>query len=220
MAVTLVIFEYTPACASVIKGLVSEGFADDVVIWVCPCILGSPDPRGLEKTLSCTGSTDAICSHAARFYGFSGSEPSHSSTLRGDGAVRALFLFPFSPTRDVMETRLSPSMGELHNIARKRGLKYYMHLSKPELFALLQRYEGLSKLTKDAKEDVVQLTESAMTMRCSERLSYLKKKRKIRENDMAEVSRDKKKAKMIVNTIDPIMLVELGPHTVRVDSKK
>ncbi|CAH0473694.1 unnamed protein product [Peronospora belbahrii] len=117
-----------------------------------------------------------------------------------------------------METRSSPSMWELHAIAHERGLKYYMHLSKPDLFSLLQRKEGgggLLKPVKDANKDTMRLTESseATITRSSERLSLLKKKRKTRENDKAEDMRDKKKAKMVINTLDPIMLAELGPHT-------
>ncbi|CAH0487495.1 unnamed protein product [Peronospora farinosa] len=115
-----------------------------------------------------------------------------------------------------METRSCPSMWELRAIARERGLKYYMHLSKPQLFSLLQRKEGggLFKPAEDAQEDAVRLIESAQvtTTRSSERLSCLKK-RKTRENDKAEALRNKKKAKIVINTIDPIMLAELGPHT-------
>ncbi|KAE8912481.1 hypothetical protein PF005_g7234 [Phytophthora fragariae] len=115
-----------------------------------------------------------------------------------------------------METRSSPSMRELRAIAHERGLKYYMHLSKPELFSLLQRKEGggsskPAAATPDAKEDVVRRVETAT--RSSERLSRRKQKRKTRENDKADAPRDKKKAKVVINTLDPIMLAELGPHT-------
>lgn len=119
-----------------------------------------------------------------------------------------------------METRSSPSMQELRVIAHERGLKYYMHLSKPELFSLLQRKEGggsAAKLTPTlgiAKEDTVKkcaLTATATATRASERLSSYVKKRKAM--DKAEVPRDIKKAKMVINTLDPIMLTELGPHT-------
>ncbi|KAL7693633.1 hypothetical protein Plhal304r1_c003g0010341 [Plasmopara halstedii] len=118
-----------------------------------------------------------------------------------------------------METRLSPSMQELRNIARERGLKYYMHLSKPELFSLLQRKEGGGSATKltvaseTAKENTVRRNECALTVRTaatrvSERLISYNKKRKAIDN-----ADDRKKAKVVINTLDPIMLTELGPHT-------
>ncbi|ETI50827.1 hypothetical protein F441_05705 [Phytophthora nicotianae CJ01A1] len=123
-----------------------------------------------------------------------------------------------------METRSSPSMQELRAIAHERGLKYYMHLSKPELFSLLQRKEGGGSATKPAppadatKEDVMRRVErtptaTATATRTSERLSSRKKKRKTRESDKTKSPRDNKKAKMVINTLDPIMLTELGPHT-------
>ncbi|KAK1936700.1 hypothetical protein P3T76_010135 [Phytophthora citrophthora] len=119
-----------------------------------------------------------------------------------------------------MLTRSSPSMQELRTVAHERGLKYYMHLSKPELFSLLQRKEGggSSKRTADAKEDVkedsVRHVESipTTTKRCSDRLSS-QKKRKTPEDDTADAPSDKKKAKVVMNTLDPIMMTELGPHT-------
>ncbi|EGZ27122.1 hypothetical protein PHYSODRAFT_467578 [Phytophthora sojae] len=122
-----------------------------------------------------------------------------------------------------METRSSPSMGELRAVAHERGLKYYMHLSKPELFSLLQRKEGggsskpaaatpTEDAKEDAKEDVVRRVETAAT-RSSERLSSRQQKRKTREDDKLDAPQDKKKAKVVINTLDPIMLTELGPHT-------
>ncbi|KAL3669648.1 hypothetical protein V7S43_005032 [Phytophthora oleae] len=122
-----------------------------------------------------------------------------------------------------METRSSPSMQELRTIAHERGLKYYVHLSKPELFSLLQRKEGGGSSKKadakedskeDVKEDSVRHVESTptATKRCSDRLSS-QKKRKTRENDTEDAPRDNKKAKVVMNTLDPIMLTELGPHT-------
>ncbi|KAG7386159.1 hypothetical protein PHYPSEUDO_000591 [Phytophthora pseudosyringae] len=123
-----------------------------------------------------------------------------------------------------METRSSPSVQELHAVAHERGLKYYLHLSKPELFSLLQRKEGGGSAKKPAaaedaaKEDAVRRVESAPTApaaatRASERLSSRKKKRKTRENDRAEAPHDRKKAKVVINTLDPIMLTALGQHT-------
>ncbi|POM60906.1 hypothetical protein PHPALM_30175, partial [Phytophthora palmivora] len=120
-----------------------------------------------------------------------------------------------------METRSSPSMQELRAIAHERGLKYYLHLSKPELFSLLQRKEGGGSSKKaataasdDAKEDATRRVESTPTLatRSSERLSSRKQKRKTRENDKTESPYDKK-AKVVINTLDPIMFTELGPHT-------
>ncbi|GMF27958.1 unnamed protein product [Phytophthora fragariaefolia] len=114
-------------------------------------------------------------------------------------------------------------MRELRAVAHERGLKYYLHLSKPELFSLLQRKEGggssraataLAEEVKDVKESSVRRVETAT--RASERLSSRKQKRKKRENDKVDASRDAKKAKVVINTLDPIMLTELGLHTVRV----
>ncbi|KAG7400694.1 hypothetical protein PHYBOEH_004741 [Phytophthora boehmeriae] len=120
-----------------------------------------------------------------------------------------------------METRSSPSMRELRAIAADRGLKYYLHLSKPELFSLLQRKEGggvlkaAASTAEDAKENDIRLVESAPppTKRTSERLSSRRNKRKSPESGKTEAPRDKKKAKVVINTLDPIMLAELGPHT-------
>ncbi|OWZ07488.1 hypothetical protein PHMEG_00020113 [Phytophthora megakarya] len=119
-----------------------------------------------------------------------------------------------------METRSSPSMQELRAIAHERSLKYYMHLSKPELFSLLQRKEGGGSSKKpaaseDVKEDVSRRSEGApvAAMRSSERLSSRKQKRKAGENDKGETAHDKKKVKVVINTLDPIMLTELGQHT-------
>ncbi|KAJ8578217.1 hypothetical protein ON010_g987 [Phytophthora cinnamomi] len=66
---------------------------------------------------------------------------------------------------------------------------------------------------EDAKEDAARRVETAT--RSSERLSRRQQKRKTREDDKADAPRDKKKAKVVINTLDPIMLAELGPHTVR-----
>lgn len=115
---------------------------------------------------------------------------------------------PSAPS--AMETRSSPSMGELRAVAHERGLKYYMHLSKPELFSLLQRKEGggsskpaaatpTEDAKEDAKEDVVRRVETAAT-RSSERLSSRQQKRKTREDDKLDAPQDKKKAKVVINT--------------------
>ncbi|GLE01635.1 hypothetical protein PINS_up010469 [Pythium insidiosum] len=123
-----------------------------------------------------------------------------------------------------METRSSPSMTELRAVAADRGLKHFQHLSKPELFDLLQRREGGGSSTAplrdaasagkvadvrpceastSAKKAVVKAT------RCSERLCA--RKRKAEEYDHDTV--DRKRAKNVINTVDPIMLTELGHHT-------
>jgi hypothetical protein len=124
-----------------------------------------------------------------------------------------------------METRSSPSMQELRDLAHERGLKYYMHLSKPELFSLLQRKEGggsskpatsTVSSSPEAKTDAVRNAESTpepAATRSSERLSFCQKKRKTRD-DEAETPKDIKKAKVAINSLDPIMLTELGPHRV------
>ena len=131
-----------------------------------------------------------------------------------------------------METRSSPSMTELRALAHDRGLKYYLHLSKPELFSLLQRKEGggggsgdnanviykVSQSIEDAKLDVAQIIASAVatsSTRSSERLSSLKKKRSTDVEAEGAVQEKKVKTAAVVNTLDPIMLTELGPHTVR-----
>lgn len=129
-------------------------------------------------------------------------------------------------------------MRELRAIAADRGLKYYLHLSKPELFSLLQRKEGGGGKAKPAAVSNDQGKQSSArpsehpndvaadhgdrsakaapsdpkATRSSERLSSKKIKRKADEERAAPA---KKKAKVVANTLDPIMLAELGPHTVR-----
>jgi hypothetical protein len=151
------------------------------------------------------------------------------------------------PTIARMETRSSPSMAELRVIAAERGLKYYMHLSKPELFDLLQRKEGGGSTVHSTsptpsatpatvsvvkeptaahtKESLVRPSErahdetaadksaSSTNKRCSQRLSALK--RKAPADDADSESPEKKRLKRVINSHDPIMLTELGPHTVR-----
>lgn len=125
-----------------------------------------------------------------------------------------------------METRSSPSMKELRAIAAERGLKYYLHLSKPELFSLLQRKEGGGSSTKRldlnigntccSKKSFASSSINKQWMkgrRWSLRLSLKKHSLKIGEN-----SRNcAKMRKRPINTVDPITLDELGPHTVRFD---
>lgn len=161
-----------------------------------------------------------------------------------------------------METRSSPSMRELRVIAHERGLKYYLHLSKPELFSLLQRKQGggtgappaqpsatatgaadahaeTKKHANDgtgdrhaesADADATKTSDSACcptsSVKCASskncpkgtrsslRLSKLKRKA-ADENGDEENQPHKKKAKSVINTLDPIMMCELGPHTVR-----
>ncbi|TMW60297.1 hypothetical protein Poli38472_000339 [Pythium oligandrum] len=131
-----------------------------------------------------------------------------------------------------METRSSWSMRELRAIAADRGLKYYRHLSKPELHALLHRKaggalsagdgeqqhgEGKESSVREGEVTTTKETETTSTKekkmkatRCSERISALKRKV---EDDEEESERERKKAKKVINTLDPIMLTELGPHT-------
>lgn len=150
-------------------------------------------------------------------------------------------------------------MRELRVIAHERGLKYYLHLSKPELFSLLQRKQGggtgasaqqqpiasavhdeSKKHASDGKGDhhgePVEATKTndsscctlntassakcASTKNCSKgtrsslRLSKLKRKAADDDGD-EENQPHKKKPKSVINTLDPIMMCELGPHTVR-----
>lgn len=158
-------------------------------------------------------------------------------------------------------------MRELRVIAHERGLKYYMHLSKPQLFSLLQRKQGggtgapptqqqpiasttadivhedRTKTVSDGKGDrheqhadagtaktsdgsccstitTLSSVKCASTKNCprgtrsSLRLSKLKRKAADEEGDEAHQPR-KKKAKSVINTLDPIMMCELGSHTVR-----
>lgn len=126
-----------------------------------------------------------------------------------------------------METRSSPSMKELRAIAAERGLKYYLHLSKPELFSLLQRKEGGGSSTQRldlnigntccSKKSFASSSINKQWMkgrRWSLRLSLKKHSLKIGES-----SRNcAKMRKRPINTVDPITLDELGPHTVRFDT--
>nr|CCA24129.1 conserved hypothetical protein [Albugo laibachii Nc14] len=123
-----------------------------------------------------------------------------------------------------METRSSPSMKELRAIAADRGLKYYLHLSKPELFALLQRKEGggSSALRMDlnfgntfCKKPLASNSMNTQWMkgrRWSLRLSLKKHSVKITENSQNRT----KLRKRPINTVDPITLDELGPHTLEI----
>lgn len=177
-------------------------------------------------------------------------------------------------------------MRELRVIAHERGLKYYMHLSKPELFALLQRKQGggtgaplltpataatpSSSTTKattttattatldaakkrDGKGDdttdlasgathlnsspdarpAAYVSASARTSatrsspqptRSSLRLSTLKRKcdddadaddHQPNKTTKKSTKSKKKQKTAATNTLDPIMMCELGPHTVR-----
>ncbi|DBA03746.1 TPA: hypothetical protein N0F65_004163 [Lagenidium giganteum] len=117
-----------------------------------------------------------------------------------------------------METRSSPSMCELRAVAADRGLKYYMHLAKSDLHALLLRKNGT---TTGTKLDSLRASETAgksrsqslaKAVRTSARLS--ERKRKAEDGEMPR----KKKGKapeVTTNTLDPIMLTELGPHTFK-----
>lgn len=113
-----------------------------------------------------------------------------------------------------METRSSPSMGELRTVAAERGLKYYRHLSKPELFSLLQRKEGGGGGAKaGAKVETDKPSGDsgkATATRASERLS---RKTKRKAGDATQPVK-KKKIRVVTNSQDPIMLTPLGPHTV------
>uniref|UniRef100_K3WA07 Uncharacterized protein n=1 Tax=Globisporangium ultimum (strain ATCC 200006 / CBS 805.95 / DAOM BR144) TaxID=431595 RepID=K3WA07_GLOUD len=169
-----------------------------------------------------------------------------------------------------METRSSPSMRELRVIAHERGLKYYLHLSKPELFALLQSKQGggagvvigttattvlsvptsaaaantgkptakgAAKTSEDRSDDkraesrtadVVVASQPgcdgskclsakcATSKVCGTRSSLRLLKRKASNEDEhadKEQEQPAKKAKIGINTLDPIMMTELGPHT-------
>lgn len=121
-----------------------------------------------------------------------------------------------------METRSSPSMIDLRAIASERGLKYYLHLPKPELFALLQRKQGGNvsttlhvhpdQISSYAKKLLpVNSSKRCMKgMRHSARLSL-----KNRNDAKKKTEKGKRKQRIPMNDIDPIMLTELGPHTVR-----
>lgn len=146
-----------------------------------------------------------------------------------------------------METRSSPSMGQLRALAAERGLKYFRHLSKPELFALLNRKEGggtaAAKTTPTVTMPAAGLRENvsahanvdkpqsaghdaatknpkacSKATRSSERISKRKRDASVAEDahEDAETADSCKKAKKsAINTLDPIMLTELGPNTVR-----
>lgn len=164
-----------------------------------------------------------------------------------------------------METRSSPSMCELRAVAHERGLKYYLHLSKPELFALLQRKHGggagtqkprvdsstgaelsgrsaavsdSSAVTATALQSSDAIASSAAAppqssssssgrvavdakapcpkaTRSSARLSQLKRKATALDEEGDDPRVRSKKHKVAINSLDPIMMCELGPHTVR-----
>ncbi|OQR99084.1 hypothetical protein ACHHYP_07349 [Achlya hypogyna] len=99
-----------------------------------------------------------------------------------------------------METRSCPSMDELHGLARVMGMKYFRHLSKLELHQALQRQMQHAK--------------------AAEASSLRKKGKKGKKGKKAKywwrkTTKGKRKSDASVNTVDPIMLTELGPHTFR-----
>ncbi|TYZ58468.1 hypothetical protein PybrP1_007986 [[Pythium] brassicae (nom. inval.)] len=154
-------------------------------------------------------------------------------------------------------------MRELRAVAHDRGLKYYLHLSKPELFALLQHKHGggsgatttaATATSADASnkqravavathtERVDASASDAGTVastapiasgataagpayhkptRSSLRLSKLKRKAGVAlgEEEVDDTGErphrtgSAKKTKVASNTLDPIMMCELGPHT-------
>ncbi|KAF1329851.1 hypothetical protein FI667_g5562, partial [Globisporangium splendens] len=170
-----------------------------------------------------------------------------------------------------METRSSPSMRELRVIAHERGLKYYLHLSKPELFALLQSKQGggagvvsgtttttvpsaptsaatastskpaakVAAKSSENRDDDKQAESRAadgvvMTSQtpcddgnkcsgakcvagkvCGTRSSLRLKRKASSEDENADKEQEQpaKRAKIGINTLDPIMMTELGPHT-------
>ncbi|OQR95692.1 hypothetical protein THRCLA_07644 [Thraustotheca clavata] len=96
-----------------------------------------------------------------------------------------------------METRSCPSMDELHGLARVMGMKYFRHLSKLELHQALQRQMHHAKKAQEAS-----------------RKKKGKKKRKAKKYWWRKTKKNTKRDQGL-NTVDPIMLTELGPHTFR-----
>ncbi|RHY01381.1 hypothetical protein DYB37_000399 [Aphanomyces astaci] len=107
-----------------------------------------------------------------------------------------------------METRSCPSMNELRGVARVMGMKYFRHLSKLELHQALQRQ--LHQVERaQAKADLPKPKGKDAKGRGTRRFWWRKSKNKNKGN-AATTSSDVQ----VLNTLDPIMLSELGPHTV------
>ncbi|ETV89356.1 hypothetical protein, variant [Aphanomyces astaci] len=106
-----------------------------------------------------------------------------------------------------METRSCPSMNELRGVARVMGMKYFRHLSKLELHQALQRQ--LHQVERaQAKADLPKPKGKDAKGRGTRRFWWRKSKNKNKGN-AATTSSDVQ----VLNTLDPIMLSELGPHT-------
>ncbi|CAK4184983.1 unnamed protein product [Aphanomyces euteiches] len=104
-----------------------------------------------------------------------------------------------------METRSCPSMNELRGVARVMGMKYFRHLSKPELYQALQRQLHHAERAQARAEEPKSKGKG-------------KKGQGIRRFWWRKAKKQNKKAKeeaQVVNTVDPIMFTELGPHTFR-----
>ncbi|KDO32873.1 hypothetical protein SPRG_02565 [Saprolegnia parasitica CBS 223.65] len=100
-----------------------------------------------------------------------------------------------------METRSCPSMDELHGLARVMGMKYFRHLSKLELHQALQRQ--------------MQYAKRAHASAVGKSKKKRKKGKKTKAKYWWRKTTKTTKASSGLNTVDPIMLTELGPHTFR-----
>ncbi|ETW08604.1 hypothetical protein H310_01148 [Aphanomyces invadans] len=104
-----------------------------------------------------------------------------------------------------METRSCPSMNELRGIARVMGMKYFRHLSKLELHQALQRQ--LHQVERaQARADSPKSKGKDTKGRGTRRFWWRKSKKK-------KGNATGKAEPQMLNTLDPIMLTELGPHT-------
>ncbi|KAF0701131.1 Aste57867_8354 [Aphanomyces stellatus] len=96
-------------------------------------------------------------------------------------------------------------MNELRGVARVMGMKYFRHLSKPELHQALQRQ--------------LQHAERAQARAAEPKLKGKGKKgqgiRRFWWRKSKKRSKDRAAEVQVVNTLDPIMLTELGQNTFR-----
>jgi hypothetical protein len=100
-------------------------------------------------------------------------------------------------------------MTELRAIAAQKGLKFYLHLSKPELFLLLQRQDQLPHTTASVQ---TKANVKRRRMMVTQKLCCNTNGKN--DNSITSEELCKKIRMRAINQVDPIMLTELGPHTV------
>jgi hypothetical protein len=100
-------------------------------------------------------------------------------------------------------------MNELRGVARVMGMKYFRHLSKLELHHALQRQLHHAKKAQVSAEKSIRSFPGKGRKRGqgTRRFWWRKSKKKGISTEETPMAKEQ-------NTVDPIMLTELGPYTV------